>query len=310
MTLQISSWFNSKGFLQGIFWMVLVCAISNMNDILTKYVGSRLSGVEVAFFRFFFSALWLLPFMLAQGKGSFRTKYPGVNFIRSLLLVLAVAPWCYGVAALPLTLATTISFTVPFFVLPLAKIFLKEQVGWQRCAATLFGFLGMLIILNPSGSSFNPMVFALIASTIMFASLDIINKKLLIKDESLLSMLFYSALGTAVLGLIPALLTWETPTLQELGFLALLGGGGSLILFCLLKAFAATEVSALQPFRYVEFILSAIFGFVIFQEFPTASTLLGALIIVPSTLYIAFYETRQQKKRETVVSAGELQQAA
>src|ERR1700722_4761711 len=132
MTVQTTSWFNSKGFLQGIFWMLMVCFISNLNDILTKCVGSRLSGFEVAFFRFLFSTLWLLPFMLAQGKGSFMTKYPGVNFMRALLLVLAVAPWCYGVAALPLTLATTISFTVPFFVLPMAKIFLKEHVEWQR----------------------------------------------------------------------------------------------------------------------------------------------------------------------------------
>ena len=291
-----ASWFQSKGYLQGIFWMVVVCAISNMNDILIKCVGTRLPGFEVAFFRFFFSTLVLLPFMLAQGKQAFITHYPGVQFIRSLLLVLAVAPWCYGVAALPLTLATTLAFTVPFFVLPLAKIFLKEHVGWQRWAATLFGFIGIVVSMHPTGDAFNPMALALIVSAIMFATLDIINKKLLIEDESLLSMLFYSALGTSILGFVPALLVWETPTLQELSFLLLLGCGASLILFCLLKAFAATEISALQPFRYVELVLSAIFGFVIFNEFPTISTILGALLIVPTTLYIAIYETRQQKK--------------
>ena len=291
------SWFNSKGFLQGIFWMVIACIISNTNDILTKCVGSHLPGIEVAFFRFFFSTLVLLPFMVARGKNAFVTRYPGVQFIRSLLLVLAIAPWCYGVAALPLTLATTLAFTVPFFVLPLAKIFLKEHVGWQRWFATLFGFIGIIVALHPTGDTFNPMALMLVASTIMFATLDIINKKLLTEDETLLSMLFYSALGTAVLGFIPALLTWETPTFQELSFLLLLGGGGSLILFCLLKAFAATEVSALAPFKYFELILSGIFGFIIFQEFPTVSTLFGAAIIVPSTLYIAFYETRQQQKK-------------
>ena len=310
MTVQSTSWFNSKGFLQGIFWMVLVCVISNMNDVLIKHVGSRLSGLEVAFFRFLFSTLWLLPFMLARGKGSFKTKYPKVHFVRSLLLVLAVAPWCYGVASMPLTLATVLASTTPFFVLPLAKIFLKEHLGWQRCAATVVGFIGILVSVNFTGASFNPMALALIASTVMFASLDIINKKLLTDDESLLSMLFFSALGTAVLGLIPALLTWETPTLQEFGFLALLGGGGSLILFCLLKAYGATEVSALQPFKYFELVLSAIFGFVIFQEFPTSSTLLGAAIIIPATLYIVYFETRKQKKKDVPATEPGIQQAA
>lgn len=292
-----NSWFNSKGYFQGIFWMVLVCIISSLNDVLTKYVGSRLSGAEVAFFRFFFSTLVLLPFMLAKGKESFITRYPKAQGIRALLLVFAMTAWSYGVASLPLTLATTISFTVPFFVLPLAKIFLKEQVGWQRWAATLCGFIGILVSIHPTSASFNPIALTLIVSTIMFASLDVINKKLLTEDETLLSMLFYSGLGTAVLGFIPALLTWQTPTFQELFFLLLLGAGGSLILFCLLKAFAATEVSALQSFRYTEFVLSGIFGLIIFQELPTINTLFGAAIIIPATLYIAFYETRQQQKK-------------
>lgn len=308
MTSQLS-WLNSKGYLQGIFWMLVVCFISNSNDILIKYVGSRLSGFEVAFFRFFFSTLVLLPFMAIRGKAAFVTRYPGAQCIRALLLMLAMAPWCYGVAALPLTLATTLASTTPFFVLPLAKIFLKEHVGWQRSLATLFGFLGMIVALHPSGDAFNPIALTLVLSALMFALLDITNKKLLTEDETLLSMLFYSALGTAILGFIPAVLTWQTPTLHELFFLLLLGAGGSLILFCLLKAYAATEVSALQPFKYFELILSAIFGLVIFHELPTMSILIGAGIIIPSTLYIAFYETHQQKKR-AIREEFELQKAA
>lgn len=290
------SWFNSKGYLQGIFWMLVTCVISSSNDTLTKYVGVRLSGAEVAFFRFFFSTLVLLPFMLVRGRKAFVTHYPGAQCIRSVLLVLAMTAWSYGVASLPLTLVTTISFTVPFFVLPLAKVFLKEHVGWQRWSAILCGFAGILVSLHPSGNVFNPMALTLIVATLMFASLDVINKKLLTEDESVLSMLFYSALGTAILGFVPALMTWQTPTLSELFFLFLLGSGGSLILFCLLKAFSATEVSALQSFRYAEFVLSAFLGFIIFQEIPTLSTLIGTAIIIPSTLYITLYETRQQKR--------------
>ena len=128
----------------------MVCIVSSLNDTLTKYVGSRLSGAEVAFFRFFFSTLVLLPFMMAKGKGAFVTHYPKAQCIRAILLVLAMTTWSYGVASLPLTLTTTISFTIPFFILPLAKIFLKEHVGWQRWAATLFGFLGIMISIHPS----------------------------------------------------------------------------------------------------------------------------------------------------------------
>ena len=195
-------------------------------------------------------------------------------------------------------------------MLPLARIFLKEQVSWQRWVATLLGFLGIVIALHPSGADFNLMALALVAATIMFATLDIINKKLLTEDETLLSMLFYSALGTAVLGFIPAVLTWQTPTVSELFFLLLLGGGASGIRFCLLKACAATEVSALQPFKYVELILSGIFGLLIFQELPAWSTVLGAIVIIPSTLYIAIHETKLQTRKARLREREHLQQQA
>ena len=93
----------------------------------------------------------------------------------------------------------------------------------------------------------------------------------------------------------------------KLFFLLLLGAGGNLILFCLLKAFAATDVSALQPFRYAELVVSAAFGFVIFNELPTMNTLMGAAIIVPATFYIAYIETHKQLKlkglKETAAGA-------
>jgi S-adenosylmethionine uptake transporter len=191
---------------------------------------------------------------------------------------------------------TTLSFTVPLFVLPLAAMFLRERVTWQRWAATIVGFIGILVIANPSSSSglFSGLpVMTLIAATLAFAALDIINKKIVIQ-ETMLAMLFYSALGTSIISLPIAAMVWVMPDLIELLLLALLGIGANLILFCILKAFAATEVSALAPFRYVELVFSAIFGLMFFGELPTIQVLMGASIIVPSTLYLVYYESRQK----------------
>lgn len=290
-------WFHSKGYFQGVFWMISMCFVSNLNDIITKYMGSRLPGIEVAFFRFFFSTILLFPFIQAQKKKFFITRHSGIHFIRALLLVLAVIPWCYGVATLPLAISTTIGFTIPFFTLPLARIFLKEHVSWQRWSATFLGFIGIIFIAHSSENTFDTMALFLVASTAMFAILDIVNKKLLIKDESILSMLFYSALGAVILGAGPTFLTWKTPTIQEFFFLLLLGGGANLILFCMLKAYTATDVSAIQPFRYFELVLSGIFGTIIFYEWPTLRNLIGVAIIIPAGIFIAFYEIRQQHEK-------------
>jgi S-adenosylmethionine uptake transporter len=77
----------------------------------------------------------------------------------------------------------------------------------------------------------------------------------------------------------------------------LLGGGANLILFCLLKAFDAVEISSLQPFRYVELLFAGFFGWTFFGEMPSVHTLLGAGLIIPATLYIACYETWRQRKK-------------
>ncbi|MBN9343754.1 MAG: hypothetical protein BGO76_01320 [Caedibacter sp. 38-128] len=300
-----SNWFARKGYLQGVFWIVLVCLISNLNDILMRLAGTRLPSMQISFFRFFFAFLTLIPFMIVRGKEAFMTAQPGFHLLRAILGFGAVAFWCTGVGKAPLAVVSTIALTVPIFVLPMAFLLLKENVGWQRTTATLAGFAGILVIIKGTAgeeallSSLyhldNGSVF-LIAAAILFALSDILNKKM-VHQESPLTMLFYFAAGTSLLGAIPAAMVWETPTLTELLYLFCLGAGGNLILYFLLKAFAATDVSALAPYRYVELIFATFFGYILFHEIPTEMTLLGAAIIVPSTFAIAYYETRQQAKK-------------
>jgi S-adenosylmethionine uptake transporter len=109
----------------------------------------------------------------------------------------------------------------------------------------------------------------------------------------MLSMLFYSALVTTILSLYPALQFWSTPTIHELILLAILGTGSNLILYCLLKGFSMVNASAVAPYRYLELVLSAIFGFIIFQEIPSSYTYVGAAIIVPTTLFIAYKQLQK-----------------
>lgn len=275
----------------------MVSVVSALNDALIKLVGERLPGIQVAFLRFLFSFLVLLPFVFQQKKTFWQTKYWKIHGLRSLFLFLALAPWCYGVIQLPLSLVTTISFTTPLFVLCLSKFFLKEELGSQRIMATILGFLGILISVEAVQFSWDSAALLLILSTVLFASLDVMNKKLLIKNESLLSMLFFSALGTTLLGFPFAVPVWMPLTLEECLLMACLGVGANLILYCLLKAFQYAELSSLQPMRYVELLISSAMGVLLFAEWPKASTLWGSALIIPATLYITRFEVRRQQKK-------------
>ncbi|OIO60485.1 MAG: EamA family transporter [Verrucomicrobia bacterium CG_4_9_14_3_um_filter_43_20] len=284
-------------YLIGIMWYTLSLMVSNLNDVFTKHLGSNMHAMQVTFLRFLFATIVLIPFMIYFGKKSFSTSRPGVHIMRGALLYGGIALWVYGLSIVPITVATVINFTIPIFVLILAIFFLSERVGWQRWIATIAGFAGVILVLQPSEGNFNPMTLLLLLSALMFAALDVTNKKFVVK-ETMLSMLFYSALVTMLLGLIPAINVWQAPTTQQWLLFFGLGCGGNLLLFFLLKAFAAVDASALSPFRYFELVIAGITGYLFFQEVPAFMTLLGAVVIIPSTLFIVYYETKRERESQ------------
>lgn len=285
-----------KTYLTGISWFLLSLVSSSANDVMSKYLGTRLHSFEVAFFRFFFSSIVLLPFVVYYGKNTLKTSRPFVHILRGLLLFFGMTSWTYGLTIAPVTTATVVSFSIPLFTLILAVFFLNENIIWQRWVVTVVGFIGLVITLKPHAEDFNPEILYFVLAAISFAMLDIINKKFVIK-ESMISMLFYSAIVTTVVSLPVASQYWLTPSSFELALLFVLGSSGSLILFFLLKAFSMVDATATAPYRYLELVISAIAAYFIFNEFPDKSTLHGAIIIIPATLFIIYSEKKAMSRK-------------
>jgi S-adenosylmethionine uptake transporter len=290
---------------RGAAWLIAALAMSVFNDVIMKYVGSRLSSIEVTCLRFVFSILWLVPFMIWKGRESWRTERLDVHFLRGFMLFAGVALWVYGLKVVPISTATVINFTIPLFTLVLARMFLHEHIGFSRSISTLIGFLGALIVFNPLNVviQFSPLSILfnaeqldfqassmlILLASILFAGLDVINKKFVMK-ETMLSMLFYGSLATTLISTIPTILVWQMPTMREFFWLFLLGAGANGILFFLLKAFRCADASALAPFRYIELVFSAGAGYALFSEIPMMSTWIGAAVIIPAALYVLLTE--------------------
>jgi S-adenosylmethionine uptake transporter len=290
------NWFMRKGYPQGAFWAVMITLVSVSNDILMRLLGAGLHMVQISFFRFFFGMLAVVPLMLSHGSTLFKTSRPGLHFWRAILGVGAIGGACYSVNLLPLSDNTIIMSSQPFFFLPLAIFFLREKVDLSRWVAILIGFIGLIIMFQPGAEAIRLVALVPIAAAILFALSDVVAKKMVV-TENTQTMLFYFAVGTTLITLIPAIYVWATPSWYQLGMLALLGIGGNLIQVCMIRAFSATEASALSPFRYVEFIFSAMFGFMLFSEIPTLATILGGAFIIAGTAYISYYETRKENKK-------------
>ena len=266
--------------------------------VISKYVGVELHSYEITFFRFFFGSITLIPFILYYGKNSLSTSRPIVHLMRGALLFFGIASWTFGLTIAPVTTATVVSFTIPVFVLILSLFFLSEYIIWQRWVVTIIAFCGLVVTLDVSSDAFNPNILIFVVAAIAFAILDIINKKLVV-NETMVSMLFYSAFVTALFSLPFTIIYWVTPSIQQLLLLFVLGGNANLILFLLLKAFFYADATALAPYRYIELPISAFIAYIVFQEIPSLSTIYGALIVIPSTLFIIYSEKKHLDKIKT-----------
>ncbi|MDR1366516.1 MAG: DMT family transporter [Puniceicoccales bacterium] len=287
-------------YFKGIAWFIGSLIVCETNDVITKFLEESLSPLQVIVGRFFFSTLTLLPLMLSNGA-NFHSKCLGANFLRGFILFIGMFIWCYGLDTSQLSIACLINFTTPMFTLILAALILKEKVEKARIGATLVGFLGVAVVLNPRTASFSTATASLfLLSALFFALLDILNKKLVTK-ETTLGSLFFTGFFTMLCTLgamfcsndaAQTLVAVFTTGWQNIALLILLGLGANLLLFFILKSLSYIDVSAAAPFRYVELVLASAFGYLFFDEKISTNAILGAIIIIPSVIYLVRCEVK------------------
>lgn len=281
-----------QSFRRGIMWFLLSLLISVINDSVIKYLSPTLSAQIISFYRFLFATLSMLPIILAQRSFSaFTTSRLPLHLLRGGILFAAMFLWCTGLTSVKITYGTLLSFTVPIFVLILAPVFLKERVSLHLWLATILCFLGIFVIVGFGTTNYDYYVFYMLLAAFLFATLDIINKRFVMK-ESILGMLFYSNLVTTILGFIFFELGGIVITLHQYGLLLLLGLGANGILYTLLKAFRYINASQLAPYRYLELVFSFLSGYLLFGESVNKQFCIGAIMIIIATLYVSFRQAK------------------
>ncbi len=294
----LSWWLNLWGGLapnvRGAIWTVTAACLFTCMATLAKFLGGRLDHFQVTFFRTLTGLLFILPFLIGKGQQGWRTSQPGLHVLRGVLGNVGMICGFYALIHMPLADANAISFARALFVVPLAVIFLSEAVGFRRAAATGVGFVGVLIMLRPTGS-IEPAALAAVSQAIFVAGA-IICVKILTRKDSTVTLLFYSSIIGLLITAIPAAIVWKPPTVQEYLLLLAMGAFGVAAHNCFIRGYAVGEASAMAPFDYTRLLFAAVAGFVVFVEVPDAYTILGAAFIVGSTLYIARREAQLGKK--------------
>ncbi len=271
--------------LRGAMMVSLGAFILVTMTTLVKSLGDNLHSFEILFVRCLVGFLFLTPLLFKARAASIRTNRPFMHFLRASAGITGMFCMFWSVTHMPLADATAIAFSRPLFMIVLALIFLGEVVGRRRGFATVAGFIGILIMTRPFTEGFDPT--ALIAATgALFAALAVIAIKKLTLTEPIMTIMFYYTLWTTVIAAIPAALVWQTPSLQEMGVLTIIGILGVVGQTAMTQGFKLGEATFVIPFDYLRLIYAGLYGIALFNEVPAMVSMAGAVVIVASSLYI------------------------
>ena len=301
-----SSWRTLPLSVRAVLLMATGYLLFSVMGALVKLLGQQIDSFQIAFFRCFFGFIAILPFvLLKRGRHAFRTTHFYGHFLRGALGVAAIVAGFYATTRLPLTDSTAISFTAPLFMILTAIFLLGEKVRWRRGLATAAGFIGVLVMVRPdSGTLDLGAMVGLIAAFLGALSTTLIKR--LSATEKALTILVYFGLFSSILTAIPAYFVWRPLAGDEFALLALVGALGAVGQFCQMRAFAAAELMAVALIDYSRLIFAGIMGFLLFAELPDRYTLVGAAMIVGSTLYIACRETHLSRLHRAALAVRPL----
>lgn len=280
----------------GVGIALRVCAMVCMASLsaLVKWCsGKGVPVLEVIFFRNAFAFIPVMIYVVrTSGLGVLKTQRPLGHLARSTVGLIGMVCGFMAVARLPLTLSTSIAFSSPLFMTALSALILKEPVGVHRWAAVGVGFLGVLIMVHP-----DPAHMAVVGTVLaLVGALGAAGAMIAIREigrtEQGPTIVFYFTLAGTVLGLASAPFGWVMPDPATLALLigaGLIGGTGQLFLT---EALRRAPVAVVAPFDYTQLVWASLIGFFVWGETPQPLTLVGALVVAGSGVYILLRETR------------------
>ena len=266
---------------------------------LARYLGSHTSVAMMIFWRSMAGVLMTLPFVVGKNIGAWKVKRWDKVVLRSFYGTIGFFASFYAYAHLPLAHAQALSFSRALFITILAVVLLKEKVAWRRWSAIVVGFIGVILMTGAGPqklANFDLASLAAIAAAFAFA-LSIITVKDLTSDHSPLTLVLYANILTTIAGIPFLLADFHMPPQSSLLPLALMGVTGVIAQACYVQALSVGEASLMGLMDYLRLPLAVIVGFVAFAEIPNGNSLLGAFIVIASTIYITFREAQLERKK-------------
>lgn len=288
---------HTPGAAKGIACVIFGITCLTIADAHAKWLGEFYSPLQLMFLR----ALIALPLVAGAvaaigGKAALRTQYPVVHLLRGALNILSGSLFYLGLTLLPLAENTAIAFAAPLFVVALSGPLLRESVDRARWLGALAGFAGVLVVVRPGAASFQAAALLPLGCALGYALMMLTARKIG-RSESMLTTMLHIVLAQVIVGALAQPWVWTPPQSAHLLGLFGLAVFSTLGLTFITQGFRIGPAAVVAPFDYTGLLWATLLGWYFWHEIPDAWTVIGALIIVGSGIFIALREARYGKPR-------------
>lgn len=286
---------HRKNVFLGCATMLVSTLLFSLMHACVRYLSAELHPFEIAFFRNALALLFFIPLIVKSQGHLLKTDHLKWHLLRATINVIAMMMFFYALAITPLAIVQALSFTAPLFTTILAVFLLGERVRLRRWAAIGIGFAGVLIIIRPGVQPVELGTLLVLGSASIWALTMVIIKRLSDTDTPL-TITAYVTIFLTCMSLVPALFVWKTPMGDQWAWLLFAAITGTLGQLCIAKAFAYAETSIVLPFDFAKIIWGSALGYLFFNEYVSAYTWIGAVIIFSGASYIAIRERQLEKE--------------
>lgn len=271
----------------GIWLMVATTFVFAMQDGLSRHLAAEYNVMMVVMIRYWFFAAFVMA-VASRKAGGLRTaaatRQPLLQTLRGFLLAAEINVMVVGFVFLGLIESHAVFAVYPLLVAALSGPVLGEHVGWRRWTAIGVGFVGVIIILQPSGGVFSPYAIIPLVAAFMFALYGLLTRYVGRQDSAATSF-FWTGVTGAVIATAIGMWFWEPMTGPDWGWMSILCLTGALGHYLLIRAYEVAEASAVQPFAYLQLAFASVLGVAVFGETVRTNVAIGTALIVAAGLF-------------------------
>jgi drug/metabolite transporter (DMT)-like permease len=264
-----------------------------MAGSITCFLGMSVAGreatraidvLQVLELRSVIGFFLILPLVhMAGGFRAMATHRPLMHLSRNVVHYAGQYAWLYALTLIPLAELISIEFTTPFWAAILAVAFLGEKLSPPKMIAIGLGLVGVVIIVRPTGTSLNPGHFVMLGGAVAFA-VSLVLVKAMTRTESVVRVVFWMLIIQSVIGLVPTILVWRNPPLEIWPWIVLVAFTGTFSHYCLTRALVHAEATVVMPMDFLRVPLSALIGWLVYQEQVDEYVAGGAILILLGNL--------------------------